>query len=550
VAVTVADEALERGREAYAGEAWGDAFASLTAADGVAPLGAEDLERLAQSAAMLGRGDDYVAGLERAHHAHLDAGDGPRAARCAFWIGHALLFRGERARAGGWFGRAQRVLDRDGRDCVEHGYLLIPRWLEQMGRGDFEAGRLTAAEAAAIAERFGDADLHWIAVDEQGRALVKLGRVPEGLRLVDEVLVAAGAGELTPMATGIVYCNTIAFCRDAYELRHAREWTEALSRWCGRQPQMVDHNGVCLVHRAEVMQLQGAWGEALEAARRAAERFTAGLMDQLACGKAFYRQGEVHRLRGEGDAAEAAFREASRWGCEPQPGLALLRLAQGRAGAAAAAIRRLLSETTLPLRRADLLPACVEIMLATGDVEAARGGARELAGTARRQGSDALAAMAAHAQGAVALAEGDAAAALGALRAAGQAWQELDAPYEAARVRALVGLCCRSLGDEDTGALELEAARGVFAALGAAPDLARIDALASEAGTRRDTHGLTARELEVLRLVAAGRSNREIAAALVISEHTVARHLQNIFAKLGVSSRTAAGAFAFAHELI
>jgi tetratricopeptide (TPR) repeat protein len=322
-------EELERGRESYAAWAWLDAFESLSSGDRAAPLAAADLELLARSAYMLGRDDDYVGGLERAHHLYLDGGDVAPAVRCAFWVGHNLLFRGERARATGWFGRAQRLLEREGQDCVERGYLLIPVYLEQMGSGDYEAGYVTAAEAAATGERFGDADLVWLARDDQGRALVKQGRVEEGLRLVDEVMVAATAGELSPIVTGIVYCNTIAFCQDVFELRHAREWTEALTRWCERQPEMVAHNGLCLVHRAEIMQLRGAWGNALAEARRAAERFPQGVLNQLACGKALYRQGEVHRLRGELAAAEEAYREASRCGCEPQPGLALLRLAQG-----------------------------------------------------------------------------------------------------------------------------------------------------------------------------------------------------------------------------
>jgi DNA-binding NarL/FixJ family response regulator len=542
-------EELERGRESYAAWAWFDAFESLSSGDRAAPLAAADLELLARSAYMLGRDDDYVGGLERAHHLYLDGGDVAPAVRCAFWVGHNLLFRGERARATGWFGRAQRLLEREGQDCVERGYLLIPVYLEQMGSGDYEAGYVTAAEAAATGERFGDADLVWLARDDQGRALVKQGRVEEGLRLVDEVMVAATAGELSPIVTGIVYCNTIAFCQDVFELRHAREWTEALTRWCERQPEMVAHNGLCLVHRAEIMQLRGAWGNALAEARRAAERFPQGVLNQLACGKALYRQGEVHRLRGELAAAEEAYREASRCGCEPQPGLALLRLAQGTPDAAAAAIRRVAGETTEPLRRAALLPAYVEIMLTVGDVEAAHSACRELEQISEHQGNEVLGAMSAQARGALVLAEGDARAALVVLRHALAVWQELEAPYEAAHVRVLVGLACRALGDEDTAALELEAARGVFAGLGATPDLARVHSLAGRA-TPGDAHGLTARELEVLRLVAAAKSNREIASALVISDHTVRRHLQNIFAKLGVSSRAGATAFAFQHHLI
>jgi DNA-binding CsgD family transcriptional regulator len=546
--VHAADE-LERGRASYGACAWLAAYESLSRADQVDPLAAEDLELLARSAYMLGRDDQYVVGLERAHGLYVAAGNVPPAVRCAFWIGHNMLFRGETARASGWFGRAQRLLGDVGEDCVERGYLLIPVWLEQMVSGDYEAGHETAAEAAAIGERFGDADLVWLARDEQGRALVNQGRVKEGLRLVDELLVVAAAGELSPVVTGIVYCNTIAFCWSVYELRHAREWTDALTRWCEGQPEMVAHNGLCLVHRAEIMQLRGAWGDALDEARGAAARFTQGVLNQLACGKALYRQGEVERLKGAVEAAEKSYREASRYGTEPQPGLALLRLAQGNVDAAVAAIRRAVSETTQPLRRASLLPAYVEIMLATGEVDEAASACRELEMIAQRQGSDALDAMSAHARGAVALAEDDARAALVALRRAFRQWQELGAPYEAARTRVLIGLGCTALGDYDTAALEFDAARSVFERLGAALDLRGVDSFARRT-VPDDSYGLTARELQVFRLVAAGKSNRQIASELFISDHTARRHLQNIFRKLGVSSRAAATAFGFQHDLI
>ena len=283
-------------------------------------------------------------------------------------------------------------------------------------------------------------------------------------------------------------------------------------------------------------------------ARRAGER-CALAMNESGAAQALYRQGEVHRLQGEFAAAEEAYRNARRGGWEPQPGLALLRLAQGNGEAAAAAIRRLVGETSEPSKRAGLLPAYVEIMLAVGDVQAARSACGELQEVAERWGGGMIGAMVAHARGAVDLAERDARAALVALRRAGQAWRELEAPYEAARARVLMGLACAALGDDDTASLELEAAREVFARLGAAPDLARVDSLTRRAASG-DTHGLTPRELQVLRLVAAGKSNREISAELIISEHTVARHVQNIFAKLDVSSRTAASAFAFAHDLL
>ncbi len=311
---------------------------------------------------------------------------------------------------------------------------------------------------------------------------------------------------------------------------------------------MIAHNGLCLVHRAEIMQLQGAWDDALEEARRASERASQGVLNELACGKAFYRAGEVRRLRGEFAAAEEAFRDASRCGAEPQPGLALLRLAEARVDDAVGSIRRVLGETTEPLQRAELLRACVEIMLAAGDVGRARAACAELEEIAGRRATDVLAAIGAEAAAAVRLVEGDAHAALAALRRAFGVWQDLGAPYEAARARVAIGVACRALRDEEAARMELGAAREVFSRLGARPDLARVDALLGKA-VAGGPHGLTERELQVLRLVATGRSNREIAEALVISEHTVARHVQNIFGKLGVSSRAAAGAFAFSHEL-
>ena len=543
---------LERGRRLYAEQAWATAFDSLTSADREQLLGPEDLELLARSAYMIGRDDDYVAGLERAHQTYLDRGEVPRAVRCAFWIGHSFVFRGEHARGTGWFARAQRQLEGFAVDCVERGYLLIPVWLEQMSYRKFEEGLATATEAAAIGDRFGDADLTWLARDEQARALLGLGRAKEGLRLVDEVLAAAAANDLSPIVTGIVYCNTIAFCHEAFLLRQAREWTEALTVWCDRQPEMVAHLGLCLVHRAEVMQARGTRDQALEEAERALERFTRGALNRLAGGHAFYCVGEVHRLRGEFSAAEDAYRQASLHGREPQPGLALMRLAQGRADSAAAALRRYVTETTVPLRRVGILPAFVETMLAIGSPDLARAACRELDEVTAHLGCEALDAMAAYSRGVTLLAEDQPHEALIELRRALSIWTELEAPYEMARVRSAIGLACRTVGDHDTAWLELEAARSAFTNLGAVTEVAHIASLLERHGdrTRATTHGLTGRELEVLRHIAGGKSNREIADALFISEHTVARHVQNIFAKLTVSSRAAATAFAFSHQLV
>lgn len=525
-----------------------DAFESLSRADRLAPLGPEDLELLATSAAMIGRDDEYVSVLERAHRAHLDAGEVLRAVRCAFWMGANLMIRGEMGPATGWLGRAQRLIERVEHDCAEQGYLLVAVMMGQEEEGDYEAAYATALEAAAIAERFGEADLLALALHVQGRVLTKQGRVEDGLRLLDEAMVAVTAGELSPIVTGLIYCSVIEGCQQVYELRRAGEWTAALTRWCDEQPQMVSFTGRCLVHRAEIMQLHGAWPDALEEARRAGERFVQ-VMDQTAVGESSYRQGEIHRLRGEFASAEETYRDASRCGWEPQPGLALLRLAQGDLGAAAASIRRVVGETTEPLQRAGLLPTYVEVMLAVGDFEGARSACRELEEIIEGHRSAMLGAMFAHARGAVALADGNVWAALVALRHASQLWHELEAPYEAARIRVLIGIACRELGDEDTGEMELDAARRVFRELGAAPDLARAEEL-SPTATPKAAGGLTAREVQVLGLVATGKTNRAIADDLVISEKTVARHVSNIFAKLGLSSRAAATAYAYEHDLV
>jgi DNA-binding CsgD family transcriptional regulator len=515
---------VQRGREAVARRAWMDAHAALSAAG---PLAATDLEYLATAAYMLGDEAEYLAQLERAHQAHLEAGSVERAVRCAFWIGLQLTLRRDMGGAAGWLGRAQRLLG--DRDCVERGYLAL---LASLQRGD-EAELAAAVEAA---QRFADADLLAIAVHEQGGVGIRKGEIEAGLSLLDEAMVAVTAGELSPIVTGLIYCSVIAGCRHANELRRAQEWTAALTRWCEAQDDLVAFTGRCLVHRAEIMQVHGEWEDALDEARQAARRLDAA-------GQAFYRQGELLRLRGDFAAAEQAYRDASRHGVEPQPGVALLRLAQGRTDAAVAAIRRVAAETADPLTRTRLLPAQVEIELAAGDIEAAAAASGELDALVERMPSRLLEATASQAAGALHLAEDDPHAALICARGAADAWQELDAPYECARARELIGLACRALGDEDSAAFELEAAHETFVRLGAAVDVARLGG--SEAG-----HGLSPRELQVLRLVAAGDTNKAIAAELVLSERTVERHVSNIFAKLGLSTRAAATAFAYEHGLV
>jgi ATP/maltotriose-dependent transcriptional regulator MalT len=543
-----ASSELQRGRESYRRHAFGDAYRSLSAADRAQSLGGDDLDLLAASAALLGRDEDFLKALERAHQAHLDAGDGVRAARSALWLVFRLAARGETGRANGWLTRAKRLLEGGAHDCVEQGYLLLPAARQQLAANDCEAAFATAAAAAGIGIRFGDADLVAFSRSVQGRALMRQGRIDDGVALLDEAMVAVAAREVSPLLTGVIYCSVIDCCQQVYALGRAREWTSALAEWCEEQPDVVAFTGACRVHRAEIMQLNGDWPEAIEEARRAAEGLQKGF-EPKATAAAFYQQAEVHRLRGEFAEAENDYRRANSLGLEPQPGLALLRLARGRADAAAAQIRRVVSTTTDRMQRTRLLPAFVEILLAVGDVEEALRACRELEETAETFATDVLAAMAAHARGAVELAKGDARAALGPLRRSFELWQQVGVPYIAARLRVLVGLACRAVGDDDGADLEIGAARAVFEELGAAPDLASVDALAK--GTRpARPHGLTSRELQVLRLVAAGKTNKSIAAELFLSEKTVDRHMSNIFNKLDVSSRSAATAFAYEHRLV
>jgi DNA-binding CsgD family transcriptional regulator len=539
--------ALEAARRAFERRAWSEAYGRLAAADREAPLGAEDVERLAQTAYLSGREAECEELLARAHHEFLAASEVERAARCAFWLANSLMARGEHARASGWLGRSERLLDDRGLDCVERGYLLLPSALRSVYGGDVAAAHALFTRAAEIAERFGDPDLAALARNGVGRTLIRLGDVEHGVALLDEAMAGVEAGEVSALAAGDVYCSVIEGCTEIFDLRRAQEWTASLSRWCDAQPDLVPFRGQCLIRRAEILQLRGAWDDALAEVRQARTRLSEPPPPRPAVGLALYQQGELHRLRGEFPEAEAMYREASHWSRKPRPGLALLRLAQGQVDAAAQMIRSIGEEARAPDVRPQVLAAVVEIMIAANDVATARGAAEELSAIAEELDSPYLHAVAAHATGAVLLARGDARGALTVLQLAWSAWQELNAPYQAARARALIAQACRRLGDEETAGLELEAATAVLKQLGAAPDLARIDRLARPAPG--NAHGLTPRELEVLRLVARGSTNRAIAGALFISEKTVHRHVSNIFMKLGVSTRAAAAAFAFEHGL-
>lgn len=541
-------ELLEGARSAYERRAWGDAYAQLSAADEHGHLAPADLERLGSAAFLTGRDDVAVEALERAHHALVADGEVAAGVRCAFWIGTTLLQRGQHAPGLGWIARGGRLLEERSLDCAERGYLLIPRVMQALETGDAPAALSGSEEITRIAERFGDPDLVAFGRLGCGRALIRTGDTARGVEMLDEAMVAVTTGDVSPIASGIVYCAVIVTCHEIFDVRRAQEWTQALTSWCEPQQDLRPYRGQCLVHRSQVMQLRGEWSDAMGEVLQACAHLSDPPGDPV-LGMAHYQRAELLRSQGAHELAEEAYRQASLCGHAVQPGLALLRLAQGRLEDALAAIRRELDEAEGPVERARVLAAYVEITVAAGDIEAAHEAVEQLGTLAVGFDSSFLHAVEARARGEVALAAGDASGASGVLSAARRAWQGLGAPYEVARVRVLLAQACTLLGDHDTAAMELDAARAVFEALGATPDLTMVDELLGTAAVRMPG-GLTRREVEVLRLVATGATNRDIADQLVISEKTVARHLTNTFNKLGMTSRAGATAYAYEHGLI
>ena len=525
------DDALR----AHADQDWPRVYALLSSRS---ERTAREHSALADAAWWLGKLDESAEVREKAFQARNDEGDLDGAALEAFFLSLALGDKGEDALASGWRSRAYRLAEKLD-DPLSGGYLLSMEAIAAYHRGEAQESVDKARATAEIGRRHGDDTLVAWAIHVEGLGLVKLGDVDQGWARLDESMVSAVAGRLKPMWAGLMHCGMLVACEEWGDPRRAWQWVEATERWLATVPGAVMYPGVCRVHKVRVMQLRGTWSDAETEAREACE--TLLQVHAYTAARAYYEIAELKRLRGDYDAAFELYKQAHQLGWDPQPGLALLRLAQGRVDAAVAGLRRALDEISDPLIRTWVLPQQVEVALAAGDIDGARAAVEELEELAERYGSPLITAYARTARGAERLAAGEAQQALPALKSAINDWAQLDCTYELARTRSLAGAALQMVGDRDGAAMELEAAFDVFERLGAEPDARRIKELLG--GSARPG-GLSEREVEVLKLVAAGRSNKEIAAALFISENTVARHLQNIFAKLGVASRAAATSIA------
>lgn len=538
--------ALESGRTAVARGRWREACERLAEAgaaspDGLAPI---DLERYATALLLRGRTDEAVAAMTAACDLHLAAADTVGASRAAGWLALELLEIGDLSLSGHWMARGLRLVAQlEGEAAVGGRVALVPAALTGLFVGDFDEAMRKFDEIAAIAARAGDRELAAHAAFGLGKCLTTLGRTAEGLVSLDRALAAVRAGDVSPLWTCVFLRVLLDVAHESFDLRRAQEWTAVFAQWCGAQPELISYSGQCEAYRAQLLLLHGDADAASEAATAAEERLRAG--DFTAGYVANYQLAEVRRLRGEFRAADEHYRRAAATGWDPQPGWALLRVAQGEPGAAQTMLRRAVAGADEGTRRR-LLPALVEVELAAGDLEAARRAARDLRGLRPGESVPLLAATIESADARLALAEDDATGALEAAGSAASSWAALDIPYEAARCRVLRAQAHLALGRADAAAADLDAAGRVFAQLGARPALAEVDRLLG----RRSTGALTEREVEILRLVSTGLTNRGVAERLTLSEKTVARHLSNIFAKLGISSRSAATSYAYEHGLV
>ncbi|MFD4316189.1 LuxR C-terminal-related transcriptional regulator [Streptomyces sp. NPDC058548] len=585
MSVPTTTDPVERARDAAARESWAEAYELLHAHDRHPSRGltADDLSVLADAAWWSGHVDESVTARLRAHAAYLAADDHRGAGLASWWLYYEYAGLGRPAAAAGWLHRARHHLE-DLPDCPEQCFLEMTAAEEASAHGDHETALAATRRMTGLALACGSPDLLALSRQAESRVLLTAGRRTEGLALLDDAMCAVSAGELSGMVTGWLYCLALTQCMEAADFARAVEWTNAAMEWCappwtGRPPDqdtatVTDtapeaaptaplpmtvpsgenpFRGVCRAHRVEVLDLLGAWALAEAEARQACREVPVDCLESAAA--AYYAAGDVQRRQGRLEAAAVSYGHAHELGRIPQPGLALLRLAQGRADAAVAGVDLALACRSDPdhdvLGRARLLAARTEVALAVRDLPGAAKAAADLDALAGAADGDVplLRALADTALGSVALAE-KLPGALLPLRRALAGWLELRVPYEAAQVRMLLAAACRAAGDEEAARLELGTARAVFERLGAVPDARRAAALLSGGSRRRLPGGLTVREAEVLRLVASGGTNKDIARALVISEHTVARHLNNIFAKLGVGSRASATAYAYAHDLV
>lgn len=510
---------------------------ALRAADAAGMLDREDFKLLAISLSLTGDDSGSAAVMERGHQRALEVGDWRAAAEVAFWYGFTLFGRGEHARAGAWVTRSREIVHEHGIEGVEAALPDVAQARGLLAAGRTQEAQTLAEGAARVGRDRAEPNLEVLGRLTVGQTLLQQGRNDEALACFDEVMLTVSRAELDPPVTGIAYCAVVSACMALLDVPRAREWTDVLSEWCESQDGLVAFRGECLVHRSQLKAMDGDWPAALEEARLACDRD-----DRTSSGNAWYQLGEVHRLRGAWAEAEDAYRHANSLGRQPEPGLALMRLAQGRVDAAATTFRRLYAEPER-VDRVDVLAGYADAMLAVHDLDAAEAAADELSRSSDG-GPLVHRALAQEVRGGVLLDRGEAADAVACLRAACEVWHSLELPYAVARVRVRIGDACRMLGDDDSAALEHDAARQTFTRLGAQPDLDRLDGATAPRG------GLTAREVEVLRLVAGGHTNRVIARELVLSEKTVARHLSNIYGKLGIGSRAAATAYAYDHRLV
>lgn len=530
-------------------EKWVEVYVRLLNADQESALVPTELEKLALAAYLIGRDAESFQFLERAHQGYLDQDKIKPAVRCAFWLGLMLMNAGEKARSGGWFARGERLIsDEHPEDSPEKGLLLIPKALGELSAGHGAEAQRIFERVVSAGEQFRNVDLLALGRLGLGQAMIRQGEVAKGIKLLDETMVTIETEEVFPLLKGIVYCAVIETCRKVWDLERAQEWTAALTRWCEAQPDLVPFRGECLVRRAEIFQFHGEWPKALEETKDACNLLTQRRVEPAAA-EAYYRQAELHRLIGNYKEAEDCCHEAAKRGRNPQPALALLRLAQRQTNAAETSIRNTLQETKDPKRRAELLPAAVDILIASKRTEDALEAGQELCGIARDFNVPYLLAMCSHCLGKVLFVKGSLRPALDHLQKALKFWNALNFPYESAASRELKGLVYQELNDKDNAAAALMAAKWVYEQLGALPDLERVNHLLKK-DRHSGTHGLSLRELQVLRLVISGKTNKAIADALFISERTVDRHVSNIFNKLGVSSRVEATAFAFTNQLL